>query len=186
MASHHTSCIILAGGEARRMGGIDKGLQHFRNKPLVAHVVASISPQVDDIVISANRNIDQYKSFGCPVYPDTHNDYAGPLAGIASTIPHCKYEWILVAPCDMPFLPANLVQTMMHYTDISQLIVISTDDRLQLVLLMHRDLLDSIHQHLSQQQYSVMRWLDDVDHHVLEMPDQNDFLNINTAEQLDH
>jgi molybdopterin-guanine dinucleotide biosynthesis protein A len=167
------------------MGGQDKGQKHYRGKTLVSHVIDSVARQVDDIIISANRNLDQYRSFGFDVITDKNVDFAGPLAGLASTICYCKHNWILVVPCDMPSLPADLVSTMSNYIENTKLVVLSTGDRLQLVFLLHRDLLDSINQHVSRQQYSVMRWVDDIDHHIVAMDDENIFQNINTPEQLD-
>jgi len=184
MTNHTISCIILAGGKSKRMGGIDKGLQPYGGKRLIEHVIEAISPQVDDIVISANRNLDDYATSGFPVITDNNNHYDGPLAGIASTIPHCKHEWILVTPCDMPSLPDTLVSRMMEHTNSSRLIAISTNDRLQLVFLLHRNLLDSIRQYISGNQHTVMRWLDSVDHHILVMDDESYFYNINTPEQI--
>ena len=62
--------LILSGGEGRRMGGVDKGLQHFQNQPLVQHVIERLSPQVDALWISANRNMSTYADFGHPVFSD--------------------------------------------------------------------------------------------------------------------
>ncbi len=184
MTGHNISCIILAGGKSKRMGGLDKGLQPYGGKRLIEHVIEAISPQVDDIVISANRNLGDYSALGFPVITDMNNHFDGPLAGIASTIPHCKHEWILVTPCDMPVLPATLVSRMTKHTSSSKLIAISTNDRLQLVFLLHRNLLDSIRQHISGNQHTVMRWLDSIEHHIVTMDDEGYFYNINSPEQI--
>lgn len=184
MTRQKLSCIILAGGKAKRMQGIDKGLLQFRGKRLVEHVIEAISPQVDEIVISANRSLDDYTALGYPVFTDNNKNFDGPLAGIASAIPHCKHDWILVVPCDMPSLPETLVSTMTQFTKHSSLIAISTNDRLQLVFLLHRDLLDSINHSLSTNQHSVMHWVNSIDHHTLVMDNELHFHNINTPEQI--
>ncbi|MEZ0273190.1 MAG: NTP transferase domain-containing protein, partial [Methylophilaceae bacterium] len=72
--------IILAGGMGRRMGGVDKGLVPFQGKPLVTHVLERLRPQVDEILVNANREIDTYAKFGYPVVPDAIGGFAGPLA----------------------------------------------------------------------------------------------------------
>ena len=91
------------------MGGEDKGLLKLKDKPLAQWVLARIAPQVDEILISANRNLDSYLGFGYPVLPDKTEGYAGPLAGIARGLLDARHELILSVPCDTPFLPDDLV-----------------------------------------------------------------------------
>lgn len=110
---HPISAILLAGGAGRRMGGEDKGLLKLKDKPLVEWVLARIAPQVDEILISANRNLDAYSAFGYPVLPDKTEGYAGPLAGIARGLLDAKHELILSVPCDTPFLPDDLVARLL-------------------------------------------------------------------------
>lgn len=178
------SCIILAGGKAERLNGKDKGLQLFRGRRLIEHVVDRISPQVDDIIISANRNLAEYNSLGFSVFQDNHSNYDGPLAGIQSAMPHCRNPWVLVIPCDMPTLPADLVATLFQHTSGSELITVRCNDKLQLVFLMHNSLLTSISDFLASNQHTVMRWLDTVDTRVVDIDNENYFHNINTFEQL--
>jgi molybdopterin-guanine dinucleotide biosynthesis protein A len=184
MSHPDISCIILAGGKGRRMGGADKGLVQFKGRRLIAHVIESIAPQVDDIVISANRNLDQYNELGYAVYADQTDSFDGPLAGIASTLPHCKHDWVVVIPCDMPSLPLNLVASMVKTASSTRLVVIRAEGEHQLVFLLHRELLDSIKHYLDGNQHSVMQWLDTVEHQSLDMAVNNGFLNINKPEQL--
>ncbi len=107
------TAILLAGGAGRRMGGEDKGLLKLKDKPLVEWVLARIEPQVDEILISANRNLERYRTFGFVVLPDKTEDYAGPLAGIARGLLDAKHELILSVPCDTPFLPDDLVARLL-------------------------------------------------------------------------
>ncbi|MGD2053808.1 MAG: molybdenum cofactor guanylyltransferase MobA [Gammaproteobacteria bacterium] len=178
------SCVILAGGKGRRMGGADKGLAQFKGRQLITHVIESIATQVDDIVISANRNLDQYNELGYAVYADHTDNFDGPLAGIASALPHCKHDWVLVIPCDMPSLPENLVASMAKAASSTRLVVINAGGKHQLVFLLHRDLLDSIKRYLGCNQHSVMQWVASVEHQNLDMTINNGFLNINKPEQL--
>ena len=112
MAQPPVSAIILAGGAGRRMGGQDKGLVKLHGLPLVAHVLARIQPQVDEILISANRNLDDYRTLGYPVVMDASDGFQGPLAGVLAGLHAAHHEWVLTVPCDTPLLPADLVQQL--------------------------------------------------------------------------
>jgi molybdopterin-guanine dinucleotide biosynthesis protein A len=101
--------LVLAGGQGRRMGGIDKGLQELEGRPLAQWVLDRLSPQVGSVLISANRNLDRYAELGCPVLPDTLDGYAGPLAGLQAGLAQAATPLLVTAPCDSPFLPADLV-----------------------------------------------------------------------------
>lgn len=101
--------VILAGGLGRRMGGIDKGLQDLRGRPMAAWVVERLAPQVDELLINANQNGERYAAFGYPVVADRIAGFAGPLAGLHSALSTASHPLIATAPCDSPFLPADLV-----------------------------------------------------------------------------
>ena len=178
------SCIILAGGKAERLNGNDKGLELFKGKRLIEHVIDRISPQVDDIVINANRNLDEYRNLGFSVVPDKARSYDGPLAGIQSAIAHCRHSWVLVVPCDMPALPVDLVATLSQHIDDSPLVTVRCNHTTQLVFLMHNRLLESVNAFLASDQRTVMRWLDTVDARIVDMDNENHFHNIKTLEQL--
>ncbi|GGZ97953.1 molybdenum cofactor guanylyltransferase [Ignatzschineria ureiclastica] len=106
--------LILAGGEGRRMGYRNKGLVSLEGKPLVAHVIDRLRPQVDQLYLSANSDIAAYEAFGLPVIQDLSKWRGkGPLAGIASLLPHLKAtDCLQVVSCDGPFIPTNLVVTL--------------------------------------------------------------------------
>ena len=106
--------IVLAGGLGRRMGGVDKGLVDFLGKPLVAHVIQRLNPQVDEILINANREIDRYAAFGHPVIQDDIEGFAGPLAGLHKGMREAKHPYVLTVPCDSPLLPMNLVGRLIN------------------------------------------------------------------------
>ena len=101
--------LILAGGRGSRMGSIDKGLAPFGAQPMVQHVLQRLQPQVQSLLINANQNLDAYAAFGAPVWPDAMPDFAGPLAGLQTGLMHCETPYLVTAPCDSPFLPADLV-----------------------------------------------------------------------------
>lgn len=101
--------LILAGGRGSRMGHVDKGLQSFRGKSMAAHVIERLAPQVNSIAINANQNLDQYEAFGVPVWPDDLQGFEGPMAGLETGLRRCTTDYLITAPCDSPFLPADLV-----------------------------------------------------------------------------
>jgi molybdenum cofactor guanylyltransferase len=110
--------LVLAGGRGQRMGGADKGLQILHGKPLAAHVLTRLAPQVGALAISANRNRDAYAALGAPwhagVLADTLPDFPGPLAGLLAGLRAARTEWLLTAPCDSPWLPADLAVRLGH------------------------------------------------------------------------
>jgi molybdopterin-guanine dinucleotide biosynthesis protein A len=105
--------IILAGGLGRRMSadglGLDKGLQRFRGRPMAAHAIERLLPQVGQVAINANRNADQWAALGLPVFCDRIPDFAGPLAGLHAAMAFATTPWLMTVPCDSPFLPCDLV-----------------------------------------------------------------------------
>ena len=112
--------LILAGGKASRMGGSDKGLIAFKGQPMVAHVIQRLSPQVDEILINANREIETYQSLGFTVITDEISDFAGPLAGLHAGMKAAKTEFLLSVPCDSPLLPEDLSQRLMAALELQQ------------------------------------------------------------------
>ena len=100
--------IVLAGGQGRRMGGVDKGLQPLRGKPMAQWAIERLAPQVDEIIINANQNLDTYRALG-RVVADEISGFAGPLAGLHAGIRAASHPLIVTVPCDSPFLPLDLV-----------------------------------------------------------------------------
>ncbi|MBI4206052.1 MAG: molybdenum cofactor guanylyltransferase [Betaproteobacteria bacterium] len=101
--------VILAGGLGRRMGRVDKGLRDLRGKPLVQWVIERFAPQVDELLINANQNLETYARFGYRVIPDAIDGFAGPLAGLQRGMAEARHDLIATVPCDSPFLPSDLV-----------------------------------------------------------------------------
>jgi len=101
--------LLLAGGRALRMGGIDKGLIPFQGKPLIEHAINRLGPQVANLVINANRNQTVYSQYGYPIVADENQDYAGPLAGYLAGLKVCNTPYLMTAPCDSPLFPTDLV-----------------------------------------------------------------------------
>jgi len=175
------SCIILAGGEGKRAGGEDKGLIAYKGKPLIEHVIDKVSPQVDDIVISANRNINTYKQFSNTVINDLSNRHQGPLAGIAACLQYCKHEYTLVVACDMPSLPDNLVEKLSNAILNNSVCIATLNNRHQLALLIKNNLTDSISSRINNNQLKFKHWVDSVSFSSVSFDDNPEaFLNLNT------
>jgi molybdopterin-guanine dinucleotide biosynthesis protein A len=91
------------------MGGVDKGLQELRGRPMVAWVLERFSSQVDEVLINANQNLERYRALGYRVIPDEIAGFAGPLAGLHRGLTEAAHEFVATVPCDSPFLPRDLV-----------------------------------------------------------------------------
>jgi molybdenum cofactor guanylyltransferase len=101
--------VVLAGGRGSRMGGQDKGLVPLHGRPMVQHVITCLEPQVEAILVSANRNHEQYATLGYRVIPDLITGYQGPLAGIASALQAADTPYVATVPCDSPLFGKDLV-----------------------------------------------------------------------------
>ena len=106
--------VVLAGGRARRMGGVDKGLTPVAGRPMIEHVIARLKPQVSSLIINANRNLETYRGLGYPVVTDGDGEFRGPLAGIRAAMEIARTAFIVTAPCDSPLLPQCLAQRLWH------------------------------------------------------------------------
>lgn len=182
--TERVSAIILAGGQGVRMGHENKGLVSFSGKPLIQSTIERISPQVDELIISANQNISAYQSLGYPVVVDGGGDgesdgeddgseKLGPLSGILSSGRSAKHALILVVPCDMPFLPSDLVKKMMQHFE-SNAVSIFANNRLQpLVTIIKSSAIESIKPYLARGRRSVTGWLEEIDASVVNWEENN-------------
>jgi molybdenum cofactor guanylyltransferase len=128
--------VILAGGRARRFGGIDKGLVEVAGRPMVEWIVDALRPQVDALLINANRNEERYRDTGLRVIGDLLPDFQGPLAGLAAAMAQVPPSGaILTVPCDSPLPPPMLAARLagaLAGPD-AELAVAHDGERLQLV-----------------------------------------------------
>lgn len=185
MKSNAVSCLILAGGKSKRMNHADKGLVKFKGRPLVEHVINALQNQVDDFVISANRNIDTYHQLASTVIPDS-DEKNGPLSGVASALSACRHDQVLVVPCDMPFLPDNLVSTLLTGFDHNDIAIVEIDHRLQLVMMLQKSLLGSVQEHLSSGNHKLMQWVETCSPAIINCNDTAAaFRNINSINDLE-
>jgi len=107
--------LILAGGRGERMGGADKGLLSWGGRPMVECVRDRLAPQVERVLISANRNARAYAAYGQVVSDLPELDgFQGPLAGVISAMAEVGTPWLAVAPCDTPCLPEDMVARLLQ------------------------------------------------------------------------
>ena len=119
ISKNEITAVILAGGQASRMDGEDKGLIVFRELPLIAHVVNITKPKVNQTLISANRNLEEYANFG-KVISDDLEGYQGPLAGISKALKVCSTPYLLVFPCDSPLIDAALIDSLIEKMEVTK------------------------------------------------------------------
>lgn len=180
--------LVLAGGQGRRMGGVDKGLQVLRGRPMVEHVIERLRPQVDEVLVNANQNLHRYGVYGCPVVPDAVGGFAGPLAGLHAGMKSTRAPLILTVPCDSPFLPLDLAARLRAALEKNRadIAVAKTRDQAHPVFALARTaVLPHLEAFLARGERKIDLWYASL--RVVEVPfdDQEDaFSNINTPQDL--
>jgi molybdenum cofactor guanylyltransferase len=182
------SAIILSGGRATRMGGIEKGLALLHNKPLIQHVIERLSPQADEILINANRELEQYQGFNSPILSDENPEYIGPLAGFSLGLQHCKHDYLLTVPCDSPLLPIDLTERLLsalvtQSTDIA--VASSAGNTHPVFSLCRKSVLPSLTSFINEGGRKVSAWQKSLAYIEVDFNDCDDaFINLNTLEDL--
>ena len=181
--------LILAGGQGTRMGGTDKALQMLHGKSLLAHVADRLLPQVDELLVSAAR-ADAYPEFTTALKARIVTDElagAGPLAGVHAGLKAARNEWLVTAPCDAPFLPADLVARLFAAlnTGSADLTLARTaDGRHPVFALMRRSVLPVLTQYLAAGGRKADGWYQGLKVIEVTFDDAKAFTNINTREEL--
>jgi molybdopterin-guanine dinucleotide biosynthesis protein A len=178
--------IVLAGGQGRRMGGVDKGLQLLQGRPMVEHVLARLVPQVDEVVINANQNSARYAALGHRVVGDEVSGFAGPLAGLHAGLKVARTPLALTVPCDSPFLPADLVRRLAQGLGENEVAVARTGDQAHPVFaLVRASVLGNLEAFLRGGGRKIDAWYGALRHVEVRFDDEADaFRNINTLEEL--
>ena len=183
--------LILAGGRASRMGGIDKGLQNHLGLPLAMHALLRLQPQVGSLMINANRNLGAYEAMGVPVWPDVVSDFPGPLAGFLVGLERCETSHLVTVPCDSPFFPRDMVARLAQGlaaadAEIAMPVTPGPDGpRVQPVFcLMQATLLESLARYTQEGGRKIDRWT--ALHRTVEVPfdEPEAFVNANTLAEL--
>jgi molybdopterin-guanine dinucleotide biosynthesis protein A len=184
--------LILAGGRAQRMGGIDKGLIPFHQKPLIEATIQRLKTQVRSILINANRNITKYAVYGYPVIMDETPDFSGPLAGFLMGLKNCKTPYLLTTPCDCPLFPEDLGAKLASELDRNDLDLVyacskEADGKVwaqPVFCLMRANLQDSLSSFLSKGDLKIDRWFKELKSGTVIFDDAQAFANANTPEEL--
>jgi molybdopterin-guanine dinucleotide biosynthesis protein A len=183
--------IILAGGLGRRMSvdglGLDKGLQRFRGRPMAAHAIERLLPQVGLMAINANRNADQWAALGLPVFCDRIPDFAGPLAGLHAAMGFATTPWLVTVPCDSPFLPVDLVLRLAQAAadKAAQVAVAHTGDQPHPVFaLVQRSLEPDLAAFLASGRRRIDAWYAPLRVAEVDFVDDHAFVNLNTPDEL--
>lgn len=176
------TAVVLAGGRATRMGGVDKGLVAYEGQRLIDHVLARIAPQVDHVIINANRNLDTYRDLGLTVVMDANQLFDGPLAGMQAGLHHATTDWLMSVPCDAPLLPLDVVQRLYaaaHQEKTQMAVARSASGTHPVICLMHRSLQESLNAFLASGQRKVSAW--QAQHHpaFADFEEEQAFTNIN-------
>ncbi|MCZ6855560.1 MAG: molybdenum cofactor guanylyltransferase [Gammaproteobacteria bacterium] len=177
--------IVLCGGEGRRVADADKPLLDYRGRPLVEWVLDALKPQVERLLISTNRNDENYATYASVVSDDLPA-YAGPLAGVVACLKCCNTELAFICPGDAPHLPVDIVPEMLKaYRESGVDVAVAHDgvQRQNLHLLLSRNMIDSLSHYLAQGRRSVHGWLDELAVVEVDFSDQtSSFRNLNDPE----
>lgn len=161
MPAAERAAVVLAGGRGTRMGGVDKGWVAYRGRPLIEWVLDAVAPQVDEVLISANRSLERYAATGHRVLPDSLPDFPGPLAGVLVAMRAVSAPWLLVVPCDTPHLPGDLAARLLagaRAAD-SPLAVAADDTRVHhTTFVVQTRLADDLDAFLARGERAVHRW----------------------------
>ena len=184
--------LILAGGQGSRMGGSDKGLVLFDDKPMIVHAIERLAPQVGPLIINANRNADIYAGFGFPIVADATNPqneaFAGPLAGLLAGLRAATTDWVLTVPCDSPSFPLDLAQRLLAAqadNGCGDLFVAQTPVQSHPVfMLVHRELTAVLEAFLNSGERKMGFWQKQNGATFVDFPDEAAFANLNTPEEL--
>jgi molybdopterin-guanine dinucleotide biosynthesis protein A len=192
--------LVLAGGRGSRMGGVDKGLQNFNGTALALNALLRLQLQqggwIGDAMINANRNLAAYEAFGVPVWPDSLDGYAGPLAGFLTGLERCETPYMLTVPCDSPWFPLDLADRLVRalQTDEADIAMVSapeSDGQLRpqpVFTLMSIDRLESLSAFIQSGGRKIDAWTDQ--QRTILVPfntpadDPRAFFNVNTREDL--
>ncbi|GAA3923324.1 molybdenum cofactor guanylyltransferase MobA [Litoribacillus peritrichatus] len=172
--------LILAGGQGSRMGGVDKGLVHWQQRPLVSYCLAALKPLCTTLLISCNRNQDQYALMSGNIVSDQNPDFQGPLSGLVSAFPLVQSEWLMVAPCDTPKITSELMALLTSQASDAGIYALKGERKDHpLHCLIHRTAFSSIEMAFNEGKRSVYRVFNDLSVEWVDVPEESLMANIN-------
>ena len=191
LANFEVVGIILSGGAGTRMGGLDKGLQIYRNKPLVEHVITALKPQTSSITLCANRHIESYKQFKLSLVQDEHDKHEGPLAGISSALKflirqNSSASHAVISSCDTPHLPNDFVARLLENIGNQKVAAVFDGDRRQnLHCLIARNAWQDLINYFNDGERAIWKWQNSVEVTEVDFSDQAyTFANFNKLSDL--
>lgn len=175
---------ILAGGAARRLGGVDKGWYVLAGQSLIERTLERIRPQATRVMISANRSLSRYRRLGCDVFVDDSNEMLGPLAGVATILRNAKTPYVLLTPVDTPLLPLDLACRLSGAMTIeTDFVIARTAGRVHpLHALLRRSLWSHVDTALSSGVRRVTDWQESLRGCAVDWPADHCFANVNTPQ----
>lgn len=191
--------VLFAGGLSRRMGGGDKSLRMLGGRPMIAHAIDRLRPQVDALVLNANGDPARFAAFGLPIAPDRDADFAGPLAGLLAGMlwtreHHPAATRVVTAACDTPFFPADLVAKLKGAAEAANadIAIASSGGQGHFVFgLWPVALAGDLAAYLAEGRRKVQDWIERHSHVTVDFPPMeiggvtvDPFFNINTPEDL--
>ena len=181
----NVSGIVLSGGRGSRAAGADKGLLPWRQGTRIESILQLLQPQVDDILISANRNLARYGELGFAIVEDTLPNFQGPLAGIAACLPRCRHSLAVIVPCDSPHIPTDLVSRLSHAMEDESIDLCYANDGTRdqyLFTAVRNRCLPGLLECLGEGQRAVKQWHRRLNCHAVDFSDQPEgFRNLNDA-----
>lgn len=179
--------LILAGGRSTRMGGRDKAFAVLAGRPLIAHVVARLAPQVDALIVNSNAEAAPFRELGLSVVPDVLSGFRGPLAGMHAGLVAFPHDYLMTAPVDVPFLPRNLVQRLRPHVAPGRCAYASDGEHHTLAILWPPGEAEAVEAALLAGRASLREWLAAHGVAVIVPPDADSdiTLNINTPADLE-
>lgn len=178
--------VVLAGGKARRMGGVDKGLLELNGKPLWQYVADALMTQLSHVVVNANRHQEIYQVSGLKVIEDSLADYPGPLAGMLSVMQQEAGEWFLFCPGDTPYIPHDLAARLTHQRKDAPVVWVHDGERDHpTIALVNRAIEPLLLEYLQAGERRVMAFMRLAGGHAVDFSDRKEaFINVNTPEEL--
>jgi molybdopterin-guanine dinucleotide biosynthesis protein A len=153
---------VLAGGLGTRLGGTDKGWIEVAGQTLIRRVLDRLQPQVETLIVNANRRCADYARFGWPVVCDATADFPGPLAGISAVLDAACTDWVLFVPIDAARLPDDLAPRLcesVRQNGSSAAFASTADGPMPVCSLIARALRDDLRTSLTSGERSVLSWL---------------------------
>ncbi len=185
---NNITVVILSGGRSSRMQGEDKGLILLNDKPLISYMVDVVNDKAGRLLISANRNIEKYQSYG-EVIVDELTDFQGPLAGISTALSKTNTTYLLTLPCDSPLINETVINRLIDVMDRVDVDICVADDGLRIhptIALIKTNLKNNLLAFLESGERKLGLWIEQNNFQKVDFSDQPKvFINLNNPKDFD-